>query len=200
MFDEKEIWEKFKSGDKNATSHIYYQHVQLLYRYGMKFTTDSELVKDTIQELFFDLIRTRSNLGATDNIRFYLVKAFRRRIIYELQKKPYFKDTEESEYASLLTITYSYEEELINQEDLTRREHLVQKGLQELSPKQREILFYRFSCDFEYDQICEIMKMKYDSARKMVFRALKSLKENLQVNEFHFFVLHLQKIIPSFQK
>lgn len=200
MFDEKEIWEKFKSGDKNATSHIYYQHVQLLYRYGMKFTTDSELVKDTIQELFFDLIRTRSNLGATDNIRFYLVKAFRRRIIYELQKKPHFKDTEESEYASLLTITYSYEEELINQEDLTRREHLVQKGLQELSPKQREILFYRFSCDFEYDQICEIMKMKYDSARKMVFRALKSLKENLQVNEFHFFVLHLQKIIPSFQK
>lgn len=200
MFDDKEIWEKFKSGDKNATSHIYYQHVQLLYRYGMKFTTDSELVKDTIQELFFDLIKTRANLSATDNIRFYLMKAFRRRIIHELKKKPYFKDTDESEYSSLLTITYSYEEELINQENLTRREHLVQKGLQELSPKQREILFYRFSCDFEYDQICEIMIMKYDSARKMVFRALKSLKENLQVNEFHLFVLHLQKIIPSFRK
>lgn len=200
MFDEKQIWEKFKTGDKNATSHIYYQHVQLLYNYGKKFTTEDELVKDTIQELFFDLIRNRSNLGTTDNIRFYLIKAFRRRILLELQNKHHTMQLDHSEYSSLLNITYSYEEEIIDRENVSRREQLVQVGLQELSPKQREILFYRFTCDFEYDQICEIMSMKYDSARKMVFRALKSLKEHLSVNDFHFFTLHIHKIIPSFQK
>ena len=200
MSEDNQIWEEFKSGDKNATSYIYYQYVQLLFRYGKKFTSDDELVKDAIQELFFDLIRTRANLGATDNIRFYLVKAFRRRILLELQKQPHFRESDESENTSPLSIIYSYEEELISRENLTRREQLVQKGLQKLSPKQREILFYRFTCEFEYDQICEIMKMKYDSARKMVFRGLKSLKEYLSETDFNFFILHLQRIIPPFKK
>lgn len=196
MTEDRKIWEQFKAGDKNATSYIYYQHVQMLYRYGKKFTSDSELVKDTIQELFFDLIRTRAGLGTTDNIRFYLFKSLRRKITNEKLKKPLIKDSEE-EQTSELTIVYSYEEELINLEDLSRREQLVQKGLAGLSPKQREILFYRYTCEFEYEQICEIMKMKYDSARKMVFRALQSLKDHLSETDFHFFVVHFHKIRPT---
>jgi RNA polymerase sigma factor (sigma-70 family) len=193
MNGDKFIWERFKKGDKDAMSHIYYQHIQLLYRYGKKFTNDQELVKDTIQELFFNLIRTRKNLGVTDNIKFYLVKAFRRMILLELKRKPHFKQVEETELTAELNIIYSYEEELIYREDLTQKEKMVQKGLTELSPKQREILFYRFSCDFGYDQICQIMNMKYDSARKMVFRALKSLKRNLTETGFNFFVLFVKQ-------
>ena len=77
------------------------------------------------------------------------------------------------------SIVYSVEEDWIEKEHLTKKEEMIKKGMAELSPKQREILYYRFNCDFEYEQICEIMSMKYDSARKMVFRALKSLRENL---------------------
>ena len=190
MIEDNQIWEQFKAGDKNATSHIYYQHVQMLHRYGKKFTSDSELVKDTIQELFFDLIRTRKNLGETNNIRFYLIKSFRRRILLELQKQPKFSAKPENEQSSPLNIIYSYEEELINSETLNRREQLVQKALGELSPKQREILFYRLTCEFEYGQICEIMAMKYDSARKMVFRALKTLKTYLVESDFNFLIIH----------
>jgi RNA polymerase sigma factor (sigma-70 family) len=199
MIEDQQIWERFKSGDKTATSHIYYTHIRVLYRYGKKFTTDEELVKDTIQELFFDLIRTRENLGLTDNIRFYLVKSFRRRILHALQKKPFPVETDQSIESSPLTITYSYEEELINKENLSRRDELVQKALKAISPKQREILFYRFTCDFKYDQICEIMEIQYDSARKMVFRALKSLKEYLSETDLVFFI-HFQKIISFLKK
>lgn len=195
MIEDQQIWERFKSGDKTATSHIYYTHIRVLYRYGKKFTTDKELIKETIQELFFDLIRTRENLGFTDNIRFYLIKSFRRRILQALQKKPFPLESEQSLESSPLTITYSYEEELINRENLSRREELVQKGLKALSPKQREILFYRFTCDFEYDQICEIMEIQYDSARKMVFRALKALREHLSGTDLVFFIC-FQKNIP----
>ncbi len=87
MLNDREIWEDFKSGDKKATSKIYHENIQLLYRYGKKFTTDEDLIKDKIQELFYDLIRTRENVGTTDNIRFYLIKALRRRIFSELKKK-----------------------------------------------------------------------------------------------------------------
>ena len=97
---------------------------------------------------------------------------------------------EETEIYSA-NIVYSIEDEWIQKEELTKKEEIVRKVLAELSPKQREIIYYRFTCDFEYEQICEIMSMKYDSARKMVFRALKTLREHLTETNFTFFMLRL---------
>lgn len=174
-----QLWEDFKKGEQSALSRIYHLHVDSLYRYGKKFSADSDLVKDTIQDLFFELIRSRANLGSTDQIYFYLIKAFRRKLFRSLSQTKKTRQTEENEDPIAANIVYSVEEDYIQKEHLSKKEEMVQKGLAELSPKQREILYYRFTCDFEYEQICEIMSMKYDSARKMVFRALKSLRENL---------------------
>ena len=177
---DNQLWEGFKEGEKHALSQIYHQYVDALYRYGKKFSSDSELVKDTIQDLFFDLIRTRDKLGSTDHIYFYLIKAFRRKLFRTIgETKKTRQKSDNGEDAFLANIVYSVEEDWIQKEHLTKKEEIIRKGLAELSPKQREILYYRFTCDFEYEQICEIMSMKYDSARKMVFRALKSLRENL---------------------
>jgi DNA-directed RNA polymerase specialized sigma24 family protein len=99
----------------------------------------------------------------------------------------------EDEEVQAAHIVYSIEDEWIKKDELTHKEEIVRKGLAELSPKQREILYYRFTCDFEYDQICEVMSMKYDSARKMVFRALKTLREHLTETNFTFFLLQFRK-------
>ena len=178
MGNDKKIWEDFRTGDSYALSHIFYQQVDVLFRYGCKFTPDKELIKDTIQDLFFDLIRTRKNLGDTDNIRFYLIKSFRRKLFRNLNSSKNLNANDEIIEVQA-NIIYSVEEELIGREDLSEREQIVRMALKEISPKQREILFYRFNCEFEYDQICEIMSLKYDSARKQVFRALKALKDKL---------------------
>lgn len=167
------IWNDFRKGEKYALSHIYYQHVELLFSYGKKFTNDEGLVKDTIQDLFFDLIRTRENLGKTDSIRFYLMKSFRRKMTYNLKKVFNLVD----DHKQNLQITYSVEEELIYKESISKKEQRLHLGLQKLTPKQREILYYRYTCEFEYEQICELMSLKYDSARKLTFRALQTLRE-----------------------
>lgn len=176
MNAEKKIWADFRKGKSYALSHIYHKHVQLLFRYGKKFTKDDEIIKDTIQDLFFDLLRTRENLGETDSIKFYLIVSFRRKLIQNLKKQPLYNDTE-IDNISISEISYSFEPELAENEGWTSREMMVQKGLKKLNPRQREIFFYRFTCDFSYEQICEIMSLKYDSARKLNFRALKLLKQ-----------------------
>lgn len=176
---DNQLWQDFKDGEKYALSKIYHLHVESLYRYGKKFSSDSDLIKDTIQDLFFDLIRTREKLGSTDHIYFYLIKAFRRKLFRSISETKQARQSDNFEDTFTANIVYSVEEDWIQKEHLTKKEEMIQKGLSELSPKQREILYYRFNCDFEYEQICEIMSMKYDSARKMVFRALKSLRENL---------------------
>jgi len=178
MKSDKIIWDDFRRGENYALSHIYYQHIQILFRYGKKFSNDDGLIKDTIQDLFFDLIRTRTKLGETDNIKFYLFKSFRRKLVSNIKKTNLtFILTDEK--LPEAKIEYSVEQKLIEKEELTQKEEIMRKALSKLSPRQREILFYRFTCDFEYNQICEIMQLNYDSARKQVFRALKALKEVL---------------------
>lgn len=186
--EDNKLWEDFKKGEKYALSHIYYLHADSLFRYGKKFSYDDEFIKDTIQDLFFDLIRTRSTLGSTDNIYFYLIKAMRRRLSQKHNGAINLEKTVGESETLEAQIVYSIEEEMIQKEELSKREIMIQKALAELSPKQREIIYYRFTCNFEYEQICEIMSMKYDSARKMVFRALKTLRESLNDCNFTFFM------------
>jgi len=194
MNSDKKIWDDFRKGKDQALSDIYNKYIQLLFRFGKKFSDDDELLKDTIQDLFFDLIRTRKKLGVTDNICFYLMASFRRKLVRNLSHinksiDQYSGNEKEPE----VNIVYSIETELIEKEELTEREKAVKEALAELSPGQREILFYRFTCNFDYGQICEIMKIKYDSARKQVSRALKSMKKALADSEIILFFLKFSK-------
>ena len=153
MEHDKKIWNDFRKGEKYALTHIYYQHVELLYRYGKKFSKDNDLVKDTIQDLFFDVLRTRENLGDTDNIRFYLMRSYRRKLVHNLKKNQPPENL--ALYGTEPSIVYSIEEEFIRRENLRKRDRVIQNCLQELNPRQREILYYRFNCNLEYDEICE---------------------------------------------
>ena len=50
--DEKMLWEKLLAGDEDACTYIYRKYIEELFSYGMRFTSDRELVKDCIQDLF----------------------------------------------------------------------------------------------------------------------------------------------------
>ena len=45
----------FKAGDDRAFSQIYETYADLLFSYGMRFTSNREIVRDTLQELFIKL-------------------------------------------------------------------------------------------------------------------------------------------------
>jgi len=175
---DKKLWEDFKRGRKYALSLIYEKYVRLLYQYGWKFVREPELIKDTIQDLFYDLIRTRENLGEVDNIKFYLIVSFRRKLLQSVRKKPFSTELPADNMPGTVFMG-SYEEEWIEAEGVSEQKIMLNEGLMKLSPNQREILFYRFTCDFTYEEICEIMSLKYDSARKLSFRAVKTLKKHL---------------------
>lgn len=194
MLTDSTIWNDFRNGKEYALSYIYCRQVEQLYRYGRKFTLDEALIKDIIQEVFYHLIRNRSNLGETDNISYYLMTAFRHRMIRSLQKEKHFEASDEGENQYELSIAYSYEDELIGKEIESKRAHTIRKVLSEISPKQREILYYRYTCDYDYAQICDLMSIKYDSARKMVFRALQSLREHLDRSDLILLYLFKKKL------
>ena len=178
MKEDKYIWEEFKNGEEYALSYIYYQNIDFLAFFGKRFTKDENLVIDCIQDLFYELIRKKRNLGETDNIRLYLLKSLKRKLVRELQKK-HKQEEQISEIEIFPNIVFSVEEELIEEEEKYQKSTILKKAMGELNDKQREILYYRFNCGFNYKQISEIMSITNDSARQLVSRAVASLKNYL---------------------
>ena len=173
MKSDYEIWEEFKAGDKSALSHIFSQHFQSMFQYGIRFKDDPEFIKDCIQDVFYLLIKSGRQLGATNNIRFYLLKALKNVILKKVEKDKKYKLIEISAFNS----TFSLEEEILEKENITSKEKAIANALNSLSNRQREIIYLRFECEMEYEQICEIMDLKSDSARKLVFRAIKLIRK-----------------------
>lgn len=192
MKEDKYIWEEFKNEKEQALSYIYHQHIDFLFSYGKKFTKDKDFLMDVIQDLFYSLIKSRKNLGETDNIRLYLLKSFRRMLIREMDRSKKQADLQ-NQYRFEPEIVFSIEENLIGDEERSKALSFIQQGMKALNSKQREVLYYKYTCEFTYPEICEIMSVTPDSARQLVSRAIQSMKKYLSANDF-FLMLIFKKL------
>ncbi|MDP4228077.1 MAG: sigma-70 family RNA polymerase sigma factor [Bacteroidota bacterium] len=164
------LWDEFRLGDDQAFVEIYKKFVDVLYRYGLKFTADDQLVKDCVQELFIDLYERRGNLGESDNIKFYLLVSLKRRLIKILRSKNIYSSLSQEDIPFL--IVYSPEDETLKEEQM----ELMNKTLNELTPRQKEAIYLRFMNGLSYEEICEIMAMNYQSIRNLIFRAEEKMR------------------------
>lgn len=174
-----EKWSRFKEGDFHVLSLIYNEYSKSLCLYGLKFTQDLELVEDTLQDLFIDLIKNHRKLGETDNILFYLLKSFKRKLIRNLRKEKHSGIIITAETYTF-NITYSIERKIIIEEHLKEKTKLLMQGLKKLTPRQKEIIYLKFTKELAYHEISELMNISIEACRNLVAKAVKKLKETVK--------------------
>ena len=189
------LWNDFKKGDDKAFSLIYFQHAKVLYQYGTKFTSNYSLIEDAIQDLFIDLMNNRKSIGPTDNIRFYLLKSFRRKLLRSVQKESRYGDDQVHEFYFGTKI--SVEEEFINREISNEKQQSLKQAIDGLSPRQKEAIFLRFQKGLTYNEIAELLSIGVDASRNLIFRAVKSIKEAVFVSGFNQSLLFIFRKITS---
>lgn len=174
-----EIWRRLKLGDRGALDFIFNQHVEILYLYGSKFSSDVQLVEDCIQEVFLTLWNRRLVLSDTDTIRPYLFTALRRRIIKVVSgnKIVINRDFEIENYNFILE--FSAEEKLMSKQDELAKIKSLTTVLNRLSQKQREVLYLKYYSDLNYFEIASVMSINYQSVRNLMHKAIKALRRHL---------------------
>lgn len=172
-----ELWQKFRDGSEAAYTAIYERFAPILFRYGYRWLADEDLVKDCIQDLFVHLWQSRRNLGATDSIRFYLFRSLRREIVHKVNSRK----REGSVAESFTEEEASFEEEWIKSEEEQRRNTALSETFVHLSPRQREIIFFRFFEDMSFEEISRLMEITPRAAYKLVYRALDSIRDVLDL-------------------
>jgi len=171
------IWDDFRKGSKDALKFIYEENYSSLYNYGLKFTSDKELVKDLIQELFIELIDSGLRLSTTDNIRFYLLKALRNKLTSQLSK--ILKYTDSDVKSSEFSFLDSIETQLIKKEVEAELQLQVSTAIQKLSDKQQEIIYLRFFNEISYQEIAKLFDVEIQTVRNLMSRAIKTLRDDL---------------------
>jgi RNA polymerase sigma factor (sigma-70 family) len=178
--DEHVLWSRFLKGDNQVLSLIYLHYANALFDYGCRFTVDQDLVKDCIQEVFCTLIRTRKNLSETDNVRLYLLKSLKRRIIRDIKNagnKP--RSLDDQDYSFDLRFAENRDDQLneLNEE----KRQLIAEAMQLLTDRQKEAIYLRFNRGLEYEEISFLLNLNYQSSRALIHRAIEKLREIIHV-------------------
>ena len=161
----------------------YNKHIDNLFAFGSRFTSDREMIKDCIQDVFVKLYTRRDSLDNVDKIESYLYVSLRNRINDEFRRNVHLCDHEITD----VSMKGMAEAEAFANEKMERQQQLsasVEKYFYMLSPRQRQIITLYYKEQRKYDDICQIMGINYQSVRNLMHRSimrLRSLASSLEV-------------------
>ena len=155
------LWNSFKNGNDDAYILIYKKYVQNLYFQGLQFTKNKETIKDCIQEVFTKLYKYRSNLGDTDNIKYYLLASMRNQLLTATSKEKIYTDVQPERTNHEDLTERNIEEILIEQEDNVALDDKISLIMSFLTDRQREAIRYRYIECLDSEKICVLMDLNY---------------------------------------
>ena len=171
-------WVLFKNGNHRAFEKLYREHMSGLYDYGKRFSVDTAIVEDCIQDMFIDLWNKREKLNDVENVKSYLFVTFKRRLIRMLTKKKVFDSIDENNYFDIELSAESIMEKMeMHSENITKLKNAFEK----LNKNQQHILYLKFYQGFSNKEISEILQINYQSTRNAMTRALTKLKTHFLI-------------------
>ena len=175
--DEAEAWSAMKAGDKRALIFFYTRYFNVLYNYGTRITRDKAMAEDCIQDLFTEFWSKREGLSEVKNIKYYLFKSLRRKIIYKLSRDSKISVTDD---LIAFDIELSHKTHYLTQQINAELRQKIIDLVKTLTPKQREAIFLIFYEELSYPEAAKIMDLKIKTVYNLIHMAISKLRESKQ--------------------
>ncbi len=173
----KQFWREYRSGDIHALATLMECYYPDLFGWGMRLHHDRDFVKDCIQEIFLSLWKVQETIVMVDNVRSYLLVVLKSRILRELSKKEnklHTRLTDEYEFS----VEFSADLRLIEEENEVYQLRKLQQVMNQLPPRQKELIYLRFHQNLSFEQIAEVMQLGRQSVYNLLQKALGSLRKH----------------------
>jgi len=170
-----ELWDAAIQGDHHAFGGLFHRHYTLLFQYGSKICNDRLTVEDTIQELFIDLWNKKPEI-AVCSVKAYLLQSLKFKL-YKFYRAG--RPVMEIEQLHNEPFELSHETFMINSLDHQERSNRILEALQDLSPRQKEVIYLKIYKGLSYEEVSEIMQLNYQVTRNLLCQALKTIRKLL---------------------
>ena len=105
----------------------------------------------------------------------YLLYSLRNSLINVGHKQSRLRHEPPQEMPFITTVTIL--DEIISHEDQEHLKERVRHLLEALTPRQREAVYLRYMHNMSYKEISQLLQMDQISARKLVYRAINSMRK-----------------------
>ena len=180
--EDRQLWSKIAQGDEGAFSYVYANYSESIYKYGHKFTQESGLIEDVIQDVFVHLWESRTRFTIQKSIKFYLLSSFRRELFKRLQANQQSESLED--YHSNVSWQESIEEILLENQIVLESSAKINRAMDSLSIRQKEAIYLRYIQELSYEDISILMDIQVPSLYNLIFKGIKNMREFLVASKF----------------
>jgi RNA polymerase sigma-70 factor (ECF subfamily) len=171
---------QLKNGDKQAFNHLFNLYSQKIFFFAKGYLKSEKEAEEIVQETFLKIWERRDYLDPDLSINAYLFK-----IAFNFIQKQFIKNIKEQE------LKHDFADELIHFDEQTSNmlnyhfllDHLTCL-IDELPPRQREIIILRKLDNYSIKEISEKLSISIKTIETHLTAALKFLKERLKSEKF----------------
>jgi RNA polymerase sigma-70 factor (ECF subfamily) len=176
MYNDDELWEGLKQGNKELFLALYKRYYHALLFIGLKEIRDSSLVKDTIQQLFLYLWEKQETIGTANNIKSYLVSSFLRKLNQDWKKTGKYDDLELAGGKHWEDPLPKPEELLISKDQQGGLTKLLMDRINALPNRQKELIIMRFYEGLSHDEISAKTGLSHRTVYNTIHEGVKKLR------------------------
>ena len=175
--DDRQLWRQLLAGDAVAFERLMLGQFRLLFHYGLRFSADPEFVKDTIQDVFLYVWEHRDNLNADIPPKPYLMASLRRMMHRAALRKPPVSEPLSAVNPPPLRIEFSVEKHYITRETSRRLSQQLKSTLDQLPPRQKEVIYLKYYQEMSRPQIAAVMDIAPQTVSNLLQMALGQLRK-----------------------
>lgn len=174
LSNKKEFINLLKKGDDEAFSQLVNLYSRRLFAYAVSLSGDYSFAKDIVQEVFLKTFEYRKKLNPD-----YSIESFLYRITYNQFINNYHKNQSllkvHDEYVKYLNQTIEDK----NEQDFDRMINLVNKAIEKLPKKCKEIFILSKRDGLTNQEISEILNISIKTVESQITIAFKQLRKQI---------------------
>jgi len=170
-----ELWISLKQGNREAFTTLYGKYSKMLFSYGLRITADEDVVADALQSTFVKFWTNRETIALPVQVKPFLITSFRNNLS-TITAKGNRTESLDNFAEERFVMDFTLESEYIKKEDIDIQSRKLNDALNQLSPRQKEIIYLRYFEELDYNEIATIMDITVKGAYKLSARALLGLQ------------------------
>jgi RNA polymerase sigma factor (sigma-70 family) len=171
--EKKEV--NYSSNDLDIIQSLYDEYANDLLLYGLKMGYNRDILEDAIHDIFYRMCRSPHRLRKIEKLKIYLFSALKNQLvnIHKAASKNTTTDIQEFNFSVEIDSLHI----LIEKEERIQIKEKINRLLEVLSDKQREIIYLRFFQELSYDEIGVMLNMTPASVKNVVYKAINKIRK-----------------------
>ena len=172
-----------QDGDQNYFGILVERYEAKLLRYGRKFLSRTEDIEDIVQEVFINCYQNLQSFDTTQKFSPW---------IYRIAHNAFVNGLRKQKRSPLVFVDFdtliahpAYEDPLPREREAAEIKQMIEKSLESLKPKYREVLVLYFLEELSYKEIADIIKVPTGTVGIRLKRAKEALKQSYEAIQKH---------------